>query len=117
MPGLRVVSDGSVWEDNQGAFGWTLSTANGVRVAQGMGPARGAKVDSYRAEAYGMLAVLCLLNRLAIFTNQNYPWQGILATDSQSLLEALTAKPDAFRNHALYSKIKDVEDLEVTCPE
>ena len=69
--GFRAVSDGSVWDDNQGAFGWTLSTVDGIRIAQGMGPARGAKVDSYRAESYGMLAILCFLNRLAIFTDQH----------------------------------------------
>ena len=117
MQGIRAVSDGSVWEDNQGAFGWTLSTIDGTRIAQGMGPARGAKVDSYRAEAYGMLAILCLLKHLAIFTHQNVPWDGILATDSQSLLEAITVKPDMISQHALYSKLKDVTDLEVTCPE
>ena len=113
--GLRAVSDGSVWDDNQGAFGWTLSTAeDGARMSQGMGPARGAKVDSYRAEAYGMLAILCLLSRLATFTNQNYLWHGILATDSQSLLEALTVPIDSSCPQELYSKIKRVQDLEVS---
>ncbi|KAI2490363.1 hypothetical protein MHU86_24203 [Fragilaria crotonensis] len=83
--GIRAVSDGSVWTDNQGAFGWMLSSDLGDRVARGMGPARGAKVDSYRAEAYGMLAILCFLRRLAEFTTQMEPWTGILATDSESL--------------------------------
>ena len=115
--GFRAVSDGSVWVDNQGAFGWTLSTVDGARIAQGMGPTRGAKVDSYRAESYGMLAILCFLNRLAIFTNQNIPWMGVLATDSQSLLEAITIKPDMHSQHALYRKLKDDNELEVTCPE
>ena len=116
--GLRAVSDGSVWEGNQGAFGWTVSTHGGERFSQGMGPARGATVDSYRAEAYGMLAILCWLSRLAIFTNQTIPWHGILATDSQSLLEALTIVPDYCPSpHALYGKLKKVEDLDVTCPE
>ena len=60
--GLRVESDGSVWDNNQGAFGWTLSTDQGDRMARCMGPARGARLDSYRAGAYGMLSVLCFLN-------------------------------------------------------
>ena len=87
--GVRAVSDGSVWDNNQGAFGWTVSTDTGTRLAQGMGPARGAKVDSYRAEAYGMLATLVFLNRLAEYTTHMEPWFGILATDSQSLLETI----------------------------
>ena len=62
--GIRAVSDGSVWSDKQGAYGWMVSTDLGDRTAKGMGPARGAKVDSYRAEAYGiMLAILCFLRR------------------------------------------------------
>ena len=59
--GLRAVSDGSVWEEVNGAFGWALSTDQGERVAKGMGPARGVKIDSYRAEVYGMLSLLCFL--------------------------------------------------------
>ena len=88
--GLRVVSDGSVWDNNQGAFGWTLSTDQGDRMARCMGPARGARLDSYRAEAYGMLSVLCFLRRLAEFIGQRDEWKGILATDSQSLLDTIT---------------------------
>ena len=89
--GIRVVSDGSVWHENQGAYGWALSTASGERIASGMGPASGSTIDSYRAEAYGMLATLCFLRRLAEYTNHaDAWWNGILATDSQSLLEAIT---------------------------
>jgi hypothetical protein len=88
--GIRVVSDGSVWDNNQGAFGWTLSTDQGERMARCMGPARGARLDSYRAEAYGMLSALCFLRRLAEFIGQRDEWQGILATDSQSLLDTIT---------------------------
>jgi hypothetical protein len=54
-----------------------------------MGPASGASPDSFRAEAYGMLATVCFLNRLAEFTGYHDMWDGILATDSQSLLDTL----------------------------
>ena len=37
--GIRAVSDGSVWNDNQGAFRCTLSTDQGDRMARCMGPA------------------------------------------------------------------------------
>jgi hypothetical protein len=40
-----------------------------------------------------MLAMVCFLRRLAEFTTQMEPWTGILATDSKSLLETITAKP------------------------
>ena len=115
--GVRAVSDGSVWDDNQGAYGWTISTDRGERTAYGMGPARGAQVDSYRAEAYGMLATLCFLRRLAEYTTQMDPWVGILATDSQSLLEAITQKPDRQNMFPLYSRLKPRHHLDVKCPE
>ena len=54
-----------------------------------MGPARGVHIDSYRAEAYGMLYVLRFLKRVAEFIGQGDEWHGILATDSQSLLDTI----------------------------
>ena len=68
--GLYAVSDGSVWNETDGVFRWVLSTDQGERVANGMGPARGVNIDSYRAEAYGMLSLLCFLKRLAEFLGQ-----------------------------------------------
>ncbi len=59
LHGLRVVSDGSVWDGNQGAYGWALGNDLGERVAKGMGPASGPHPDSFHAKAYGMLAALC----------------------------------------------------------
>lgn len=116
--GIRAVSDGSVWTDNQGAYGWMLSSDLGDRVARGMGPARGAKVDSYRAEAYGMLTILCFLRRLAEFTTQVEPWTGILATDSQSLLDTITVKPPKGDVASpQYAHRKHVAHLDVKCPE
>lgn len=116
--GVCAVSDGSVWTDNHGSYGWMISSDLGDRVARGMGPARGAKVDSYRAEAYGMLAILCFLRRLSEFTTQMEPWRGILATDSQSLLETITVKPlDEATDGTLYNKLKRVKDLDVKGPE
>ena len=114
--GVRVVSDGSVWADNHGSFGWTLSDGSGTRLAQAMGPASGAKVDSYRAEAYGMLSVLCFLRHLSTYTNHPLPWDGVLATDSQSLLETLTLAPTS-DNQALYCIRKPAHYLDVLCPE
>ena len=113
---LRAVSDGSVWSDNYGSFGWTLSDEDGTRLVQAMGPASGAKVDSYRAEAYGMLSLLCFLRHLAAYTHQPVPWIGVLATDSQSLLETLTMAPTS-EVPALYSCRKPVHYLDVLCPE
>ena len=115
--GIRAVSDGSVWTDNQGAFGWIVSSDLGDRLSRGMGPARGAKVDSYRAEAYGMLAILCYLRRLAEFTTNVEPWTGILATDSQSLLETITVPPPKGAAGDLYGQLKELRHLDVKCPE
>jgi hypothetical protein len=59
--GARVVSDGSAWYGSQGAFGWAMSNDIGERVTVGMDPARDAIANSFRSEAYGLLAVLRLL--------------------------------------------------------
>lgn len=117
--GLRAVSDGSVWDNNQGAYGWTISNDRGERMAHGMGPARGAHVDSYRAEAYGMLAILSFLKRLADFTMHIEPWFGILATDSQSLLDTIAEKTQSGSDTVdpVYGKVKHMHQLDVTCPE
>lgn len=90
--GICAVSDGSVWDNHQGAYGWIISTDIGERCCAGMGPVCGAHPDSFRAEAYGMLTVLCYLGRLAEFTGQTTPWVGVLATDSQSLLDSISTR-------------------------
>ncbi len=87
--GIRAVSDGSAKFQTRGAFGWSISTDKGERIATGMGPARGARQHSYRAEAYGMLALYIFLHRLAEYTQTITPWKGIIATDSQSLLDTV----------------------------
>ncbi len=87
--GLRVVSDGSEKYGTQGAFGWALSDDRGERVATGMGPARGATASAFRAEAFGMLAVTRFLMRLGEFTGHFDDWNGIMATDSQSVLDTI----------------------------
>ena len=61
------VSDGSVRGD-MGAFGWCISNVHGERLATGMGPAQGMAPSSYRAEGYGMLAILRFLVRLCEFS-------------------------------------------------
>jgi hypothetical protein len=87
--GIRAVSDGSEMFRTQGSFGWAMSDDRGMRVATGMGPARSPTPYSYRSEGYGMLAMLCFLKRLAEFTEQWEPWHGIVATDSQSVIDTL----------------------------
>jgi hypothetical protein len=63
--GFRAASDGSVRLMTQGSFGWVLSTDNGHQLATGMGPARGPRPASYRAEGYGLLSILQFLIRVA----------------------------------------------------
>lgn len=94
--GLRAASDGSVRISTQGAYGWALCNAQGDKVATGMGPARGPRPSSYRAEAYGLLSILRFLIRIAEFTKQTTPWKGILATDSQSVLKTLGGSDNQF---------------------
>jgi hypothetical protein len=95
--GFRAASDGSVRVTTQGAYGWALSTAQGIQVATGMGPVRGPTPSSYRAEAYGLLSILRFLIRIAEFTNKFEPWVGVLATDSQSVLKTLGGGDNKFQ--------------------
>ncbi|KAI2496026.1 hypothetical protein MHU86_18499 [Fragilaria crotonensis] len=76
--GLRAASDGSVRFTTQGAFGWVLSTDQGLQAATGMGPARGPRPSSYRAEGYGLLSILRFLIRIAEFTGRVEAWRGVL---------------------------------------
>jgi hypothetical protein len=87
--GVRAVSDGSDWHQIQGAFGWTISTDRGDRCARGMGPASSPSPHAYRSESYGLLSLLCFLRRLAEFTGKHDQWFGIVATDSQSLIDTI----------------------------
>ena len=54
---LTLCSDGSVCNDH-GTFGYVIATPNGVRLAKGRGEAPGAYPNSFRSEAYGVLATL-----------------------------------------------------------
>ncbi len=85
--GVRAVSDGSEWDQTQGSFRWAMSDTEGIRCATGMGPAHGSAPTSYRLEGYGMLSILCFIRRLAVYTGRTTNWHGIVATDSQSLLD------------------------------
>ena len=89
---LRVVSDGSAYPPSIASFGWMMSNKAGERAAQCMGPVRGRILHSFRAEAKGMLSALRFLIRLREFGQMHERWEGIVATDSQSLLDTLTGE-------------------------
>jgi hypothetical protein len=44
---------------------------------------------AYRSKSYGLLSLLCFLRRLADFTGKHDPWFGIVATDSQGLINTV----------------------------
>jgi hypothetical protein len=115
---FRAVSDGSALPTGAASFGWILSTRQGERLAVGMGPARGMKVHSYRAEACGVLSFLCFLIQLANFTQMHERWRGLLATDSKSLLDTLFGRDtqDSNENAPVDLDANRVV-LDVLCPE
>ena len=116
--GLRAASDGSVRLSTQGAFGWALNTGDGFQVATGMGPARGPRPSSYRAEAYGLLSILRFFIRLAEFTGMVEPWDGVLATDSQCVLRTLGGGDKKFKETDEPVRIDGNKVvLDVLCPE
>jgi hypothetical protein len=87
-----------------------LANTEGERVASSMGPARCAKFDSYRAECTGMLSILRFLIRIAMFTNMEDPWRGLIGTDSQSMLDSLYEAGEAHTRKQLATL--DVLDVE-----
>jgi hypothetical protein len=70
QPQFFAGCDGSAKFGTDGAYGWTISTYLKERAATGMGPSRGAVVDSYRAECSGLLSILRFLIRLAEFSTR-----------------------------------------------
>ena len=62
-----AVCDGSV-QFSQGTFGWVLATSTPQRILLSCsGPAYGSCMDSYRAEAYGLLSITTFLHLLEIY--------------------------------------------------
>ena len=115
---FRAVSDGSVLSTGEASYGWILSTHRGERVAEGMGPARGRIVHSYRAEACGILLFLRFLIRISNFTQMHDQWQGVLATDSQSVLDTLFGRDSEQPNNETSAQLdRDQVELDPLCPE
>jgi ribonuclease HI len=79
------VSDGSV-KDKQGTFGRVTAMANGKRMINTSGPAFGSPMDSYRAEAYGVLSSLVFIHRLSEYTNQSVTSAIKLYTDNMGVI-------------------------------
>lgn len=105
--GFRAVSDGSVRQVTDGAFGWVLSSRSGERLAYGMGPASGRKLTSYRAEAYGLLSLCRFLLRLREFSNMHEEWSGKIASDSKSVLDTLMDGDSDSQDEALPVDLDD----------
>ena len=59
-----IATDGSA-PSGKGSFAWVISDSEGEILAQCHGPVFGAKISSYRAEAYGILSVLRYLLQLS----------------------------------------------------
>jgi hypothetical protein len=79
---FTACSDGSAIT-RQGTFGWVIALPDKTRLASGSGPVDGHEPQSFRAEAQGMLSVVCFLARLRQWTGSSAVISGILATDNQ----------------------------------
>ncbi|KAI2495321.1 hypothetical protein MHU86_19220 [Fragilaria crotonensis] len=111
QPRFFAGSDGSEKYGTHGAFGWTISTIQGERVASGMGPSRGSRMDSYRAECSGVLSILRFLIQIATFTAMHEPWQGVIGTDSKSLLDKLSPNPTSYDTNQEAGKRVHLDEL------
>ena len=116
--GIQGVSDGSVWIKQLGAYGWALSSHTGDRLAEGMGPAPGASPNSFRSEAYGLLAMLCFLQRLAEYTMYHETWQlGTIATDSLSLVDTIQGVQHDAQGNEIDRAARYIHQLDPLFPE
>ena len=83
-----------------------------------MGPARGPRPSSYRAEGYGLLSILRFLIRISEFTGRTEAWSGVLVTDSQSVLKTLGGGDKPFDATDEPVRIDgDAVILDVLCPD
>jgi hypothetical protein len=85
-----AVSDGSVLL-SQGTFGWVLATTQPPhQLLHCSGPAFGASMDSYRAEAYGLLSLATLLDLMSKFFHSPLPPMTIWC-DNLSVVQTITS--------------------------
>jgi hypothetical protein len=74
-----LATDGSA-PKGKGSFAWIISDAVGSILAKCHGPTFGAKISSYRSEAYGILSILRYLVRLIhIRQAQFHEWKKLAA--------------------------------------
>jgi hypothetical protein len=64
-------SDGSVKFEN-GTWGWALSSPIGDELIECKGPAYRIVMDSYRAEAYGLLRIITMVTLLLEYTTNTF---------------------------------------------
>ncbi len=69
--GAWAVPDGSV--KRYGTFGWTIALSGGTILVKGKGWAFGRPMDSYRAEAFGILAIMLWIHHLFQYVAQETP--------------------------------------------
>jgi hypothetical protein len=98
--GFMAACDGSVRHKTNASFGWMISTNDGERLAYAYGPARGCRPSSYRAEAYGLLSILCFITRIQRYCHAPPPlnWNWTVTSDNQSLIEVINDNSDDGRD-------------------
>jgi ribonuclease HI len=84
-----IALDGSVRQNiNRGTFAWVLSAADGTPWLKCKQPVGGLHVDSFRAEAYGLLSASMYLNLLAEHFHATIPKVEI-HTESESSIKRI----------------------------
>jgi hypothetical protein len=88
-----AASDGSVLHRTSASFGLTIiHAATGTRILQAMGAAPGIQPSSFRAEAYGALAVIRVIWRLSQFTGREMSFTLRHWIDNSGLVRRITAE-------------------------
>lgn len=92
-----IATDGSA-PAGKGSYAWVISNSEGEILAQCHGPVFGAKISSYRAEAYGILSVLRYLLQLSNI-------RGNTTTEANTLL----SHPLVCDNKAIVCRINELK--------
>ena len=85
---IVMCSDGSV-RNGCGSFGYIMATKMGRRLVRGFGPAPGSYANSFRSEAYGVLAAIRWLHQAITIQPPDHQYTIQLFLDNQSVINRI----------------------------
>ena len=88
LANVTSCSDGSA-TNTSGTFGFVFSTNQGRRMIKGSGVAPGAQPNSFRSEAYGVLATLCVFRHVLASEEIHDTIEAMHFLDNESVIKSI----------------------------